>query len=61
MSQQTPEKGIALYSIQEANLWQRAESKARKEIGDNAREGEVLARICAEYLSEEPPFPEVEA
>jgi len=59
MSQHRPEKGVALYSDIETDLWERAEAKARTEIGESAREGEVLAKICAEYLGEEKPFREV--
>lgn len=43
----------------ELELWKRAEAKARQEMGNGAREGEVLARICADYLDEEPVFPKV--
>lgn len=57
MSQHTPEKGIALYSSEEVKAWQQAEEKARKKMDGTAREGEVLARICAEYLNETPVFP----
>jgi hypothetical protein len=57
-----PRKMVALErNSRELELWQKAEAKARQEMGSSAREGEVLARICAEYLNEEPPFPEVEA
>lgn len=61
MSQDRPEKGIALYSDTERDLWERAEAKVRQDMGRSAREGEVLAKICAEYLGEEKPFREVEA
>lgn len=44
----------------EMELWERAESKARKKVGKSAREGEVLAHICAEFLGEEKPFRRVE-
>lgn len=39
----------------EMELWQRAEKQARKQIGVTAREGEVLAAICADYLDESLP------
>jgi hypothetical protein len=42
----------------ELELWRRAEAKAREEMGESAREGEVLAKICAEYVNEQPVFPE---
>lgn len=45
----------------EMALWERAEAKAREEIGDSPREGEALAVICAAYLGEDKPFQEVEA
>lgn len=55
-------KMIAVHrNEREITLWERAEEKAREEMGQSAREGEVLARICAEYLGEEKPFREVEA
>lgn len=54
-------KHVALErNSRELDLWQQAEAKARQEMGGSAREGEVLARICAEYLNEQPPFPEAE-
>lgn len=43
----------------ELELWKRAEQKARERMGESAREGEVLAAICASYIEESPPFPEV--
>ena len=55
-------KMIAVHrNEREITLWERAEEKAREEMGQSAREGEVLARICADYLGEERPFREVEA
>jgi len=52
-------KMLALYrDKREMELWRQAEAKAREEMGESAREGEVLARICAEYVDEQPVFPE---
>jgi len=51
MSQHRPVKGLALYTGREREIWQEAESEARSTVGESAREGEVLAYICAEYLA----------
>jgi hypothetical protein len=52
-------KMLALYrDKREMELWRQAEAKAREEMGESAREGEVLAKICAEYVDEQPVFPE---
>lgn len=49
-------KMVPLYrDKREMELWQRAEKQARKQIGVTAREGEVLAAICADYLDESLP------
>lgn len=46
----------------EYRLWKAAEEKARGQMGESAREGEVLAYICAEFVGKEPPiFEELEA
>lgn len=40
----------------EMRLWKVAEETARERLGvESAREGVVLAAICAEYLGEEGP------
>lgn len=57
MATRAIEKGLNLYDSQSANLWFRAEQKARRENGAfQAREGVIMAQICAAYLNESGPL-----
>jgi len=47
-----PVKGVALYTESERELWERAEKEARQQMDSTAREGEVLAEICAGFLGD---------
>jgi len=46
--EQRPTKTISLYTTDEKELWERAESAARD--SQEHREGEVLAKICEYYV-----------
>jgi predicted oxidoreductase (fatty acid repression mutant protein) len=57
MRRHNPEKGIALYTKRESQLWDCVEKTLREKYNANqAREGEVAAQAFAEIVGEKGPL-----